>query len=538
MATYNPSVYDKYIADSDFLGLADYIEQFIPDMDDENQQIQLRQNVANLRRFGGIANKILQSEIPENDRELFKFHAQKQYGAIDSNNTYYKKYNDYKNKIGTNNHWFKADDIATSIAYEFDNDDIYNDFIDKTGIVVENTAGMYKSNANGKPTLIVGKTAFQDDDLFDRITKGLTLIPEGFDFNPSYSFGTPGPIYGFNTLGFNEKGEKISEVNGFDSNQEKALRLLRDSDDVFDKYYTKQYQRIVPANLVSMGYMCGAQRDLTNRLFNQQIGESTYNAYNKAIIDYYDRQLATLSLTGYDEVYMTEPGNASQTLSLISNEDKGAWTEYLRNAVKEGRATYTAGYAGDRVGTIITLSPKPLSGELNKEEYAKGVQIFVPGLFDEDARNMINEDDNAKVMVEVAEHQVFGHNYNLIEGGRLKDFDGNGGAIYEDDNTTYYLDSNQVKDLMKRNILIEGGIQAAKTKLKKDDNGNILNNQTDLVSLVDAYSKNVYADLYNINTQEEFEKILEDDGVLKQIDNIFITILNKLGLDRLGNRIR
>ena len=537
MAVFNPITYDNYIANSDYIGLAKYIEEFIPDVTDENQRIALMNNVSSLRRFGGIANRILQAEIPEEDKDLFMFNAQKNYGVVNAGNSIYQKYDEYKKNIGAKSHWFKPDDIASSIGYMFDNDETYNDFINKSGIVVDSTQNVTKRYIDGKPVLHIGKTAFQDDTFFDSVTKSLDqyVQPMGFYVGPG-GFPVPQePL--FRTIGFNEKGEKISDISGFDDNQKAALDLLQKSDVVFDKYYTQQYNKEVPSDLMVSGFMCGAEKQLTDKLFNQQIDPTTYNAYRKVIKDYYDNQLAHISLTKQSEVYMTEPGNTSQLLNPLNDEQKGEWTRFLRIAIKEGRTSYAAGAAGGRVGTVITISDKPISNELNQEDYSEGVQIFVPGLFDEDARAMINEDDNARLMVELAEHQAFGHDYDLVEGGKLKNFDGDGGAWFEDDNILQYRTPEEVYSMMKRNILIDGGIQAAKSMLQKDNNGNI-SNASELLSLVETYSINVFSDLNDIESQEDLDNILNNPAAAKDIENIFILILRELGLDRLGNPVK
>lgn len=542
MAIFDSLTYDKYIANSDYLGLADYIEGFIPEVADENQRIALMNNVSSLRRFGGIANKILQAEIPDEEKDLFMFNAQKSYGAVDAGNTVYKNYNKYKNNIGAKSHWFKPDDMATSVGYLFDNDEAYDEFINNSGIVVGGTQNVTKQYIDGKPMLRVGKTAFQDDALFDTITKGLGDMITPYtqaDWANAANIQYLGLRKPFRTIGFNEKGEKISDVEGLDDNQRSALNLLQQADVVFDKYYTQQYDRQVPADLIVSGYMCNAQKQLYDRLTNNQIEPSLYEKYSKAITDFYDNEFKHFSLTShkYPEVYMTDPNSDSQTLNLLPDEDKGKWTNYIRLAIKEGRASYSAASAGGRVGTVITISDKPISNELNQEEYSKGVQLFIPGLFDKDAREVMNEDDNARLMVELSEHKVFGHDYKLVEGGKLKNFDGDGGAWFEDDNVLQYVTPEDVYATMKRNMLIEGGIQAAKSMLKRDANGNITNAEK-ILPLVDAYSKNVFSDLNNINTQEDFEKVLEDETAKKDIDNIFILILRELGLDRLGNPLK
>lgn len=541
MPVYNSLDYDKLVADGDYTGLANYIESMLPNVTDETQKQALINNINSLRNYGGIANKILQDDFEDEseDKKLFLFNANRVagFGGEIGDNDYFKKYKNYKSNIGNVSHWFKPNETAIAIGYQFDNENAYNSFIDKSGIVVDKSLNVTKTYNEGKPVLRVGKTAFQDEQFFENLTKTLSSM----QVNNLYSIGanTWGynpTIAAFNTIGYNEYGEKISSVNGLDSNQQRALALINSGSDVFNKHYNARYEKIIPRTLNVMGYMCGAQRDLLQKVSNKEIGESEFNLYYKQLTDFYDNKLKSFSFTGYNEVYMTEPNSTSQTLDIMPEDAKGEWTNYLRTAIAEKRVTYTAGFAGDRVGTVITIDRGTKSGELSKADYAAGVQFFVPGLFDKDARAVINADDNARLAVEIAEHQSFGHNYDLIDKGRLTNFDGDGSAIYEDDNSRIPLSPDQVHNIIKRNILIEGGIQAAKSMLRVNRN-NVPINTEEIIRLVDIYSKNVFADLNDIKTSEELTQALEDHLAAAEVDNIFMIILNKLGLDRLGNPI-
>lgn len=542
MLTPDKKVYDNFLINNDYIGLANYLSQFNPT--DETKRKSLQQNINTLKRYGGIANAILEKQQNEVDKAAISFNMQRQYGIYDDKNDYTKQYLDAINSIGNKSHWFKDDEIAEYFDYVFTNKTAYNKFIETSGLTIQkynskNPTETSSFTINGQPAIRVYRKAFKDSNFFDALNKGLDKLIaidyEAFlgDFDNTGKT-KPTIVYNFTTKSYDKNGKELTSVMGFDSNQKKAWDYANTSNEIYKKNIDEAYGKVVPSKLMVSGFLCGAQRNLATMAMNGQIDASTYNMQSQIIKDFYNNELANTSLTGFDEVYITDPSNNSQTLDIMSEEAKGDWTRILRTALEEGRVKYGAGSAGGRVGTVITISDKvDKKNEGSTGTYGQGVQIFVPGLFDEDARELIDSDPDARVQVELAEHQAFGHNYDLIEGGTLSDFDGEGGAIYTDDLGSYRLTPEQVNQQMKRNVLIQGGIEEAKQTLTKDKNGNLQSASQELLTRIKNYAINVYSIDSNAQTKED----LETEEAKQEIDNIYIFILKELGLDRLGNPI-
>lgn len=540
MAQFDEKVYNSYILNNDYLGLANYFSQF--KIKDEEQRKQLNAQIATLKRYGGIANAILSSQIDGPAKQAIAFNMQREHGVHDTQNDYANNYYNAINSIGNIGEGL-IQISAGYFDYVFDSERAYNTFLKTSGLNISeydknNPESTHTFKSNGKNVVRVYRTAFKDGNFFDKLNDGLNALysPEQTVYT---SFGTSymkPANSNFETISYDEHNNELTKTRGFDINQRKAYLYAKDANDVYKQKIEMAQDKVVPSNLMVSGFLCGAQRQLVQM---QMQGIDTSKQL-QLIKDYYDNELSHVSLTNFDEVYMTEPGNSSQTLNFIESEDKGKYTEILRTALKEGRVTYGAGSAGGRVGTVITISTKAdKDGDDPSGKFDKGVQLFVPGMFDQDARELINSDSNAKIQVELAEHQAFNHAYNLIEGGNLTNFDGDGGATYDDGIVTTRLTPEEVQYQMKRNTLLEGGIEQAKLLGQYDDNSDfplLKEGQTELVNQLQEYAKNVYADLYNINDQNALNEALKNEQASKEVDNIFMTMMTNLGFNREGYR--
>lgn len=489
MDGYNSAIYNSYIRNNDYVGLADYISQFKPK--DKVQREELKQYVNTLKRYGHIASAVINNTQSTEERDLVSFNLQRENGLYGIKNKYAQEYGKNLNNIGGNK--------ASYIDYEFADDDSYTKFINNSNLNIggydkNNPTSSYHYMNNGRHTIRIQKTAFNNSKFFDALNKGLdslivpvTVTGSVSAFIPSYTDIIP---Y-FKSTSYDENGNQLDSKFGYFKAQADCAKLVNSAESTYKNTLNKCYSKVMPSELVSMGYMCDAQRQLNEGAKNGTITEAYYNLNTKIIKDYYDTQLKQLSLTHYD-VYAIGENETSQTFNAIGNEDKGKYTALIRAAAKQDRVTVGAGMAGGRVGTIITIAPKlDEKGNFGKEGNA-GYQFFVPGLFEEDARNVMDKDDNAKVMVDLAEHQAFNTPYKLVEGGYIKDFDGNG-ATFTNDIGNVRMDNATIRLQMLRNTWLEQGIESVKDYM--EDNPNYYQNNN-LNKLIETFAINMYSRLY------------------------------------------
>ena len=521
MEGYDVNIYNGYLRNNDYAGLADYISQFKPE--DKIQREELKQYARTLRRYGHMATAVLNTTDDEESRQLLSFNLQRENGLYDINNKYAKRYGEALNNIGGSN--------AATIHYNFNNEEDYLKFIEESGLNFgsydkDNPNASYHYIKNGKHGISIKKSEFNNATLFDALNKGLHSLVADFTYtglaqaDPTM-FGYQ-RVSNFNSEAYDENGNLLKKTDrhgGFFGEQERCYNMTKAATDKFQQTLTECYNKVVPSELVSMGYMCDAQRQLNEGATSGAITSEYYNLNMKIIKDYYDTQLKQMSLTGYD-VYAIDENETSQTFNEIGNEDKGKYTALVRAAAQQNRVTVGAGMAGGRVGTIITIAPKiNEKGEFGTEGNA-GYQFFVPGLFEEDARNVMDHDDNAKVMVELAEHQAFNSPYKFIEGGYLKDFDGNG-ATFTNDIGSIRMDNATIRLQMLRNTWLETGIESVQDYI--DDNPKT--NEATISALITNFAINMYSRLYG-SPYEEDEKTINETAK-NEINNIIQVIKSK-----------
>lgn len=501
--------FNKRIADNDYIGAASFLKGL--KFSDKTKQEAINQQIATLERYGGIASSILSKEVDPDRKALLAFSLNRHsnnFGGIDTNtgryvNPYANKFVDYLNQAGNNN-----DKVAEYLDIEFNTPEAYRDFIDKTGLsfgnkTEDNQLSPYMYTNNGSPVIRVHKQSLQDGNFFDSFIGGLADSRQQIQIPGNWlvQARTIG-INPFNIKSYDNDNKLINQWEGLGNELQSAYDLTKEASYQYDTTMKTAYSNVIPTELMGSGYMCNAQKQITEAVFAGRLNETQGNFMLKQIEDFYNNKLKTISLTGYDVYATTSDGETANLLEVEDTATKQKYTKWMRAAAKEGRLTAVAGVSGGRVGTILTLSATvDKDNNLNDEAHGD-IQLFVPGLLDKDARDLVDKDVDSKILVERAEHIAFGHEYNLVQGGRLINFAGDGSAIYKDDTGEVYKDPDQVTQLMLENEMLAGTVNELREQVTT-------NNYDDdqMARLAEAYATKVYDYVYNkVPTQEEGEK--------------------------------
>lgn len=500
--------FNARIANNDYLGAADYLKHM--KFSDKTTQDALNKQIAILERYGGIANSILSKEVDIDKKNQIAFALNRHsntLGGIDETtgryvNPYANQFVDYLNAVGNSN-----DKIAEYLDIEFDNPEAYNTFLDKSGLtfgnkVDNNQLSPYTYTNNGNPVIRLHKQSLQDGTFFDNFIGGLTDVKDRIQIPGNWLFQarTIG-ITPYHIKSYDSDNKMINQWDGLGNELQSAYQLTKQASETYDNTMNAAYQKVIPTELMGSGFMCNAQKQITEAAFAGRIEQSQANFMLKQIDDFYTNKLKSISLTGYD-VYATDPsGNTANLLEVENTDIKQTYTKWVRAAAKEGRLTATAGVSGGRVGTILTLSATvDKDNKLNDEAHGD-IQLFVPGLLDKDARELMDQDVDSKILVERAEHIAFGHEYNLVQGGRLINFAGDGSAIYKDDTGEVYKDPDQVTQMMLENEMLAGTVNELREQVNAN---NYDDNQA--AQLAEQYATKIYDYVYGKTpTQEEGE---------------------------------
>lgn len=526
------SEFNNRLALNDYNGAASYLKRL--KLKDKTRQEALDHQIATLERYGGIAESILSKETNSDQKNMIAFAMNRRannFGAIDKNtgrweNPYANKYIDYLTNLGNGENSY-----ASYLDIEFDDIAAYNSFTDATGLVFNNKSdpnqvSPYMFNNNGKPTIRINKQTLLNGGFFDTFVGGLANNDQLLELNtdPIYGVNSYKSTANFNIKSYDSDDKLIDSWKGLDVNLRGAYELSKLAGDTYNNVISSAYSNVIPTELIGSGFMCGAQQQITEAAFRGEIERQQAKFMLDEIDAYYNNLLSHESLTQYD-VFATDPNSDSANLFPVEDSAlKNQYTKWMRSAAKEGRLKVAAGQSGGRVGTILTISAK-VDKDNNLEDEAHGdIQLFVPGLLDEDARNLMDQDVNAKLLVEKSEHIAFGHHYNLTEGGRLINFQGDGGAYFQDDTGLSYKTPDEVDALMMKNEMINGGVADIKEKTST-------NNLTDsqIKSYATDYATKIYDFINNIQpTQEEGEKepsIKHSDEDLASIRNLVELII-------------
>ena len=548
-------------ARNNYIGIAGYLGSL--QFEDKTAQAQVNQLISGLNRYGRLMETIINAGTPEDRKKLaFYFKAQTgNYGATNDQSDYDRKYLANINNIGN-----KKGKQADYIEYTFSNQTAFNNFKDSFGSIgfandVDRVSGLI--NKNGQNILRVYKSDLGKSDMFNRLNNALQSIEHispassgesyydrlseaqknkvnfqlaNFEANnrlrgigkseldrTKQEFARQELIrgLGFSSTSYDRDGNKLLSANGFMKEQAEAMGQSKEAEQAYKSVMDNMKNTTIPSQLMMKGYMCKGQLEIANRVMNGMMDKSIGEFGLKRIAEYYARQLMGCSLTQYD-VYATDGNPKTHNLNEITNtEEKTALTEELRAALKEGRCTYSAGSAGGRVGTVITLAPaldkdgKPIGG------YKEGRQIFVPGLLEKDARDAMEEDPEAAVLIKRGEHMAFGHQYDLNGGGRLVDFQQDGSAYYENGNGRVYRNSEEVGKMMLDNEMID----ATKRELQNDRLERDMSDE-DYNKLVEEYATKLYSYSNNIASTEDLEK-LDKEGVKQGISRYVSLLLDQ-----------
>lgn len=560
MANFDRNKYNSYIARFDYSGLVDYINSI--DIKDKEVKKQIDANVKIIQEQGAIASAMINKQLSDEDKWLIGLNYNRQQGIFNEefnnqtktySNPLAHEYANYLRNIGNTSSKENPNFIAEKIAFQFNDEASYKNFLSNSGFNEDNfkSLGISLNENNGQKVISIDRNFMYNKDNFDALNKGLQSFmtvstPNAIDTanpNPatlslyylnSFNVQKTG---GFKTLGYNSKGELITEEIGFTNEHCKALELANKSNDLFKATLDKSYENVTPSTIMAFDYMSSKHKALNDAFASGQLKPEYYRLGLEILENGYKNQLASLSFAHLPEVYMNNPEEEhSKTFSKLDDTQADKYSDILHTALKEGRVSWKYGASEGKTGTFITISAlAEEKDKLKDKDYGKEISFFVPGLFDEDAKDAMMNDSEAKLYYQISQHQAFGHDMKLTQGGTLSNFDGEGGAdFYENGKFKEHYSPEEVQAEMRYNMLLEAGIDKAKEMLKTDSSGNILSNQgSDVVEKLTEYAKKIYVVMHDLPEDSQLAA-LENEENKKDIDIILQNLLKGIGANRLG----
>ena len=601
---------NTYKNNGDMLGLANYLSRY--HFRDRFNQERVNATIKTLRTNGRIEQGILERADDDNQKQAIKFLSVWDNGGstlpgLDNKadvNTYSKGMSNairnlvsrdavtlsYKFGGKTNKRTFLGIDwLAKDKEYE---NDAFNQFLidnNFTEKYLANNGVKFSKDASGNKIMNIDKTSplflqvykamskLKDDETGDYRYKVAGIDGKGnlirkTDRNASVeAIGNKYKIHGdirITSPIFDESdrgdeyyytpGKGLSTIYGnYDAPLSFVDEANRQKDILFgfkDKYgKEKEFTRggVVIHNL-------GARdAELQARYERGEISEGFYNTQRKIIKDIYDSALTNSALTQYD-MFVSNGEDGDQTLYKINEtKSKANYQDLIRSYVGTDKISYAAYNDGNLFGTLITLSSKAPNTP-TKEPNGKdtpSIQIFVPGLFKDQAEESFNRDSKTRAAREVNNMETYQYGVNIPNIGKVSSVrNSNGDSIFtltHDDGKVETIDKSDAINYMNYLLIQEDGIDQANQLFYNEDGnirkeildskGNINSKfQVQLKQMVDNYSLAAMSEIFpkSFASYEKFKSLVDENegDINKAIESIKDDFITLDDIDFLNNQ--
>ena len=215
-------------------------------------------------------------------------------------------------------------------------------------------------------------------------------------------------------IGYNKKGEVTGETDDlreFDSFIKDAITTKEKYFEDFDLTY-KDYSS-------SIGPMISDELSSLKAMLNSgQIDDTQYNRQAKAIAPHIFSAINTLGSSNYEMYtnYLNEEPT-DETLVPVENKDRANLANLISSYAPKD-IDVSAMVSNGKIGTLITLEGTGNETESDKND-GRRIQIFVPGLLQEEAQAKINRNTSTRAIQELNSMIDWGYSYKLRNGSEI-----------------------------------------------------------------------------------------------------------------------
>ena len=321
-------------------------------------------------------------------------------------------------------------------------------------------------------------------------------------------------------VGYNKKGEVTGETD--DLREFRAF--IKDARNTKEKYF-KDFDLTYKDYSSTVGPMISDELSSLKAMLNSgQINETQYNQQARAIAPHIFSAINTLGSGNY-EMYTNnfneEP--TDETLVPVENKDRSKLTDLISNYDPKD-IDVSAMVSNGKIGALITLEGTGNETASDKND-GRRIQIFVPGLLQEEAQAKINRNTSTRAIQELNSMIDWGYSYKLRDGSEIGVNDR--GQFTK--NKEVINKQSAIQEINK-DMIMEDALSNLKFQYMNAD-GNITDNLK-YEEMARLLSMNAAADIYgdvklNVNPQTTDVTLSDKFGNIYTPDDIFNRNIDK-----------
>ena len=523
---FDENKFNQLISNRQYNDAADYAAQF--HFSDPETQKAHESDIINLRRSGRVLGAVYGRVKDPNDLAKITF-ADNVFvdGGLErsGNNEINTAFEDLKSKIGSavDSDGNVTNEASTlEITFEPktnkllgidwlmpDNNNNIENFYKTSGLNVNTLRdnGVQVINKDGRTILRFDKS----NPLANKILYNTPTVLNGMAGDVGRAVVATKPT---KVVGYNKKGEVTGETD--DLREFRAF--IKDARNTKEKYF-KDFDLTYKDYSSTVGPMISDELSSLKAMLNSgQINETQYNQQARAIAPHIFSAINTLGSGNY-EMYTNnfneEP--TDETLVPVENKDRSKLTDLISNYDPKD-IDVSAMVSNGKIGALITLEGTGNETASDKND-GRRIQIFVPGLLQEEAQAKINRNTSTRAIQELNSMIDWGYSYKLRDGSEIGVNDR--GQFTK--NKEVINKQSAIQEINK-DMIMEDALSNLKFQYMNAD-GNITDNLK-YEEMARLLSMNAAADIYgdvklNVNPQTTDVTLSDKFGNIYTPDDIF-----------------
>ena len=549
---FDETKFNNLIANRQYNDAADYAAQF--HFSDPKVQKEHENDIINLRREGRVLGAIYGKINNDIDLKKVEFYDKvfvdgglEQLNTSNKNasdyNEYAAEFIDYKRKLGSTIENGEVKDEATRLSITFepekqygifgidllakDNKNNIDNFYAQSGLNEQQlkAANVKISHKDNKTTLEFDKS----NKLANQIIFNLPKDSRRMGDTPLRTSGKNVSIVGYTSKGesiIDKRNESIANLFTLDYNRnfENIQNLINSAKTAKESYFkkndldTKQYSSTV-------GPMISDElSSLREALNNGQITDTQYNNQARAMAPHVFSAIYTLGSSNY-EMYTNNFNDeeTDETLVAADNENRAELASLINNYDPKD-IDVSAMVSNGKIGALITLKGTGNETQSDKND-GRRIQIFVPGLLQEEAQAKINRNTSTRAAQEINSMIDWGYSYKLRNGSEIST-DGVGNFMKGKE----IIDKQTAIQEINKDMIVQDAIHNLKFQYM-NTKGDIINNMK-YEQMAKLLAMNAVSDVYgdiNLNVDNNTKTVTLSDkfGNVYSQDDIFDRNINE-----------